>query len=198
MKINLQVLAILGLLMLIPFGSYSQQKGSVTDIDGNTYQTVVIGDQEWMAENLKTTKYNDGQTIEFANGVQMDWYNSTSGMYTWYDSDVQYKDVYGALYNWLAATSTNICPVNWHVPTDDEWRILRDFVGTSEGTKLKAITGWNADGNGTDDFGFAALPGGYVSGTFSYSNDGNQGLWWTTVEKNIDDAYNAELSANND
>ena len=184
--------------MLIPFGSYSQQKGSVTDIDGNTYQTVVIGDQEWMAENLKTTKYNDGQTIEFANGVQMDWYNSTSGMYTWYDSDVQYKDVYGALYNWLAATSTNICPVNWHVPTDDEWRILRDFVGTSEGTKLKAITGWNADGNGTDDFGFAALPGGYVSGTFSYSNDGNQGLWWTTVEKNIDDAYNAELSANND
>lgn len=198
MKRILLNMCMLFLILITATYSYPQHKTTVTDIDGNVYPIVEIGTQKWMGENLKTTKYNNGTSIEFANGVQMDWYNNTSGMYTWYNDDAQNKGVYGALYNWFAATNTNICPVNWHVPTDDEWRTLRDFVGTSEGTKLKATTGWSNDGNGTDDYGFAALPGGYVSSTFSYSNVGIQGLWWTSVEKNTEDANNAELRGNND
>ena len=161
--------------------------GSVTDIDGNEYKTIQIGDQEWMAENLKTTTYNDGTSIDLATD-NTDWANNTTDAYCWYDNDqAQYAETYGALYNGYAVNTGNLCPSGWHVPTDAEWTALEDYIASdghsgSEGTALKATSGWNNDGNGTDDYGFTALPGGTRSHNGPFVNIGFSGLWWSATE----------------
>jgi uncharacterized protein (TIGR02145 family) len=161
--------------------------GTVTDIDGNVYNTVVIGNQEWMAENLKTTTYNDGTSIELLEN-DTDWENNTTGAYCWYENDqAYYAETYGALYNWYAVETGNLCPDGWHVPTDAEWTALEDYITSdghsgTEGAALKATWGWDSDGNGTDDYGFTALPGGvrYSSGFFS--SIGYTGNWWSATD----------------
>nr|MDA3798508.1 FISUMP domain-containing protein [Kiritimatiellia bacterium] len=161
---------------------------TVTDIDGNVYNTVVIGDQEWMDENLKTTTYNDGTSIQLVEN-DTDWGNNTTGAYCWYENDqAQYAETYGALYNWHAVNTGDLCPSGWHVPTDEEWTVLQDYITSdghsgTEGTALKATYGWYNNGNGTDDYGFTALPGGdrsYYDGTFY--NIGSNGFWWSATE----------------
>jgi len=110
--------------------------GTVTDIDGNVYQTVIIGDQEWMAENLRVTKYNNGDAIPtgFSNE---DWDNTTNGAYAIYphgsidelDSDAEVVSVHGKLYNWYAAKdSRGLCPTGWHLSSDDDFTQLVDYV----------------------------------------------------------------------
>jgi len=125
---------------------------------GQTYKTVVIGSQTWMAENLK---YN-------ASGSVCDYY---------YDGNDCSK--YGRFYH--LNTARNICPNDWHLPKKYEWEELIDYVGSNAGTKLKAVSGWFSEGNGTDDYAFSALPGGY----YHYYNDshvrihtGTGGFWW--------------------
>ena len=122
---------------------------TVTDIDGNVYSTVQIGDQVWMAENLKTTTYNNGTSIALVTD-NTDWENNTAGAFCWYDNDqAAYADTYGALYNWHAVNSGNLCPDGWHVATDAEWKTLEmelgmsqteagnnEWRGTNEGSKL--------------------------------------------------------------
>ncbi len=109
------------------------ETGTVTDIEGNVYQTVIIGEQEWMAENLKVTQYNDGTDIEYPGSNNSDWSNNTNGAYAWYNNDIDNKDLYGALYNWYAVDQAsnggrNICPAGWWVPADWEWDVLRDYL----------------------------------------------------------------------
>lgn len=117
--------------------------GSVTDVDGNTYKTIQIGPQIWMAENLKTTKYNDDSPILFGTGGPAgftDWFDSGdgnygyyNGAYCWYDNDVlTFKDAYGAIYNWHAIGTGKLCPVGWHVPTISEWSALITSLGGLE------------------------------------------------------------------
>ncbi len=106
------------------------------DIDGNIYKTVQIGTQTWMAENLKTTRYNDGSPIILGNGGPAGytkWFDLQEGAYCWYDNDAKtYKDAYGAIYNWHAVGTGKLCPTGWHVPTYSEWTTLITFLGGEE------------------------------------------------------------------
>ena len=178
----------------------AQTKGTVTDAEENVYQTVTINDQVRMGENLKTTKYNDGSSIEFPGSDAYTWYSNTNGGYAWYNDDINNKSVYGALYNWHAVNSNKLCPTGWHVPSYAEWSALNDFVETSfdAGIKLKATSGWPDGQNGTNDFGFAALPGGKRSSTGSYSNAGAQGYWWKATEHSSTKGKNAEIYGTQD
>lgn len=106
---------------------------TVTDIDGNVYQTVVIGAQVWMAENLKTTRYNDGVDITYPGDNNAAWENNTNGAYAWYDNDIANKDIYGALYNFYAVDPNsnggrNICPEGWRVSDVSDWLELTDYL----------------------------------------------------------------------
>ena len=126
---------------------------TVTDIDGNVYKTVKIGNQVWMAENLKTTRLNDGQLIQYAPD-NFNWANLETPGYCWPNNDPSNKDDYGGLYNWYAVNTGKLAPIGWHIPSEDEWKILADYLGGESvaGDKLKEIgftTCWA--GQRTDD-----------------------------------------------
>lgn len=146
--------------------------GSMTDIDGNTYQTIMIGNQEWMLENLKTTTFNDGTPIaEYSFGL--DWWNGNNPIpyYQWGSiSDPALPfDFYGALYNDFAISSGKLAPTGWRIPTEQDFIDLENFIASNgqagnEAIALKSTSGWAASsGNGTDIYGFNALPTGYAS-----------------------------------
>ncbi|MGE4289788.1 MAG: FISUMP domain-containing protein [Salinivirgaceae bacterium] len=165
----------------------ANNQNTVKDGDGNTYQTVVIGNQEWMTENLRTTKYNDGTPIE--NLVDANaWVATKSGAYCWYNNDKTnaLEKNYGALYNWYAVNTEKLCPAGWHVPDYDEWLTLAKTANKDKAA-LKATTGWKQDqvntGNGNNTYGFAATPAGtraYKYGVFSKAEIITQ--FWTTKE----------------
>ena len=166
--------------------------GTVTDIDGNVYATIQIGTQRWMSENLKTTTYNDNSPIELVV-TNTAWASNTAGAYCWFDNnESQYGETYGALYNWHAVNTGNLCPAGWHVSTNDDWTTLKNYVAANghsgnEAVALRATSGWPNNGNGTDNFGFTALPGDmrFDNGNFS---DYDFGYWWTATEYNDTDA----------
>lgn len=162
---------------------------TVTDIDSNEYKTVLIGDQCWMAENLKTTKYNDGVylTYRFSN---KEWYEKETPAYCWYNNNYdKYGEIYGALYNWYAVNTGKLCPAGWRVPTKDEWSILSDFLGGSSeaGSKLKqsGTKYWESPNSEASNItGFTALPGGYRSGYDGlYNNIKSHAYFWTATER---------------
>ncbi len=139
--------------------------------DGQTYKTVKIGNQTWMAENLN---YKTDNSWTYNN-------NPANGK------------VYGRLYTWDAAKTA--CPDGWHLPSDDEWKTLEMFLGmsqseadntgfrgTDEGKKMKSTSGWSDNGNGTNSSGFNALPGGGRSSNGSFLNLGDYGYWWSASE----------------
>lgn len=161
--------------------------GTVTDIDGNVYHTVQIGTQVWMVENLKTTKYRNGDPIPNVTGDAA-WSTLNTGAYSWYNNDAATnKAIYGALYNWYAATdSRNIAPTGWHVPTDSEWTTLTTYLGgesVADG-KLKEIgtTHWQSPNTGaTNSSGFTALPGGNRNEGGTFNTVGSLGYWWSST-----------------
>jgi uncharacterized protein (TIGR02145 family) len=170
--------------------------GSMTDQTGNTYKTVEIGSQTWMAENLKTTKYSDNTSIPNVTSNSA-WIKLTTPGYCWYNNDeTTNKPTYGALYNWYTAKTGKLCPTGWHVPTDAEFKTLEMSLGmtqvqadgtlwrgTDQGTQMKNTTGWKTGENGTNTSGFSALPGGYryhLDGAFN--NVGELGYWWCSNE----------------
>jgi len=157
--------------------------GTVTDKDGNIYKTVTIGTQTWMAENLRTTKYNDGSAIPNVTD-NTEWKTQTAGAYCWYDNDISNKATYGALYNFYTVVdSRKLCPTGWHVPSYDEWTQLIDFAGTDHGRKLKSRSEWHSYGNGTDDFNFSGMPGGCRFFNVSFYNIGETSDWWSSTEE---------------
>lgn len=173
--------------------------GAVTDIDGNVYQTITLDNQEWMAENLKTTRLNDGRRINSPGDDNQAWMNNVSGAYSWYNNDVSNKDIYGALYNWYAVNSGRLCPAGWHVPSDAEWTIINKFLAGNSGGKLKGShTGrWQGSNiDATNEAGFNALPGGVrFSGTSSgitggaFYYKGKTGRWWSSSEHSASEAW---------
>ena len=146
----------------------------VTDIEVNTYKTVRIGTQIWMAENLKTTKNNDGTNIPLVTD-SVAWRNLTTQAYCMYNKiDTAYKRTYGLLYNAYTADSGKVCPTGWHLPRIEEWQQLSDFLADSiySGGKLKetGTTHWMSPNRGaTNTTGFSALPAGirYFEGSFT-------------------------------
>lgn len=176
--------------------------GSVTDIEGNTYKTIVIGNQTWMADNLRTTKFNNGNPIKNIT-INSSWISLETPAYCWYNNDISYKEIIGALYNWYVLDSGNICPQGWHIPTDNEWTVLADYLGgsTIAGAKVKEIgtTHWDAPNTGaTNSSGFTSLPSGHRSD----SNGSFAGLftfetWWTSTEYNEVKPYYRSTSSTN-
>ena len=159
----------------------------VKDADGYTYKTVTIGTQEWMVENLRTTKYSDGTVIPNVTD-DTEWENDTTGAWCNYKNDNQYDTIYGKLYNFYAVETGKLCPTGWHVPTFYEWNALKTYLmekGHREGTVLKSTLGWNdhigKSGNGTDNYGWSGLPGGRRNYSGSFSAIGEIGYWWSST-----------------
>jgi len=167
---------------------------TVADADGNLYQTVTIGTQTWMSENLKTTKYKDGTSIQFVNDSAAWSHLSTPG-YCWYNNEESgYGNTYGGLYNWYVVETGNLCPTGWHVPTDAEWSTLTDHIGGESvaGGKLKesGTTHWISPNTGaTNETGFTALPGGHRSRNGIFDGIGNYGGWWSSAKDGPDKAF---------
>ncbi len=189
----------------------------VQDIDGNTYKTVQIGSQIWMAENLRVTKYNNGNAIP--TGLNnTDWENTTSGAYAIYNNDNNMLEAYGALYNWYAVVDARgLCPAGWSVPSDAAFGQLVTYVTgkgfpntnpslpNGAGNALKSCRQvghhnsdcntsehprWDSDGthSGFDEFGFSALPGGHRTNEgFIYI--GGFGNWWSHSESSATSAW---------
>jgi len=184
-----------------------QNSGTVTDIDGNVYNTVTINTQVWMKENLKTTKYNDGSPIPLVtdNSEWIRLYLQTDkDGYCWYNNDQgSYGNTYGALYNWYVVQPDNICPTGWHLPTDAEWTALVYYLGgeSEAGGKIKetGTTHWEDPNEGaTNESGFTARPGGgrpHVGGDFI--DLGTYGSWWSQPELGETDPTSLSISFNN-
>jgi uncharacterized protein (TIGR02145 family) len=186
--------------------------GTITDVENNVYNTVKIGTQVWMSENLKTTKYNDGTTAIPNITDNTAWAALTTGAYSWYNNDVTNKNSYGALYNWYAVDNNaatkaasnggkNVCPTGWHVPTDAEWTTLTTYLtnsgygyggsGSNIGKSIAATSGWTAsetagtignDQASNNSSGFAGFPDGSRNYTGTYSSIGTSGFWWSSTE----------------
>jgi uncharacterized protein (TIGR02145 family) len=204
-------LLLLTLLLIIPITSCSNDK--LEDYDGNVYEIVQIGNQTWMAENLKVTHYRDGTPIPNVTEWQR-WQKLSTGAYAVYENNEKHVQTYGYLYNWYAATDIrNIAPRGWHVPTDDEWKELemnlglpkneaniRRYRGTNEGSKLasNAILWEKGRKSGDLEFdsefgtsGFNALPGGSRRDWDGFFLDmGSQAEFWTATEIPNNGAYN--------
>lgn len=184
--------------------------GTVTDIDGNVYKTITIGTQTWMAENVKTTHYNNTYFISIP---YMNPYSSlprVTGVYWWYNNNIANKDTYGALYNWDAVSTGNLCPTGWHVPTYYEWTTLMNNLGgwgVVDG-KLKeaGISHWKSPNvDASNSSGFTAVPAGKRDYSGWFGNIGYSTYFWTTtvigasgvieVDSRV---YRFELRNNND
>ncbi|MCX6325124.1 MAG: T9SS type A sorting domain-containing protein [Bacteroidia bacterium] len=167
-----------------------------SDGDNINYPVVSIGTQIWMAENLKTTKYNDGTAIPNVT-VDATWEALTTGAYSDYNYTPANSTTYGRLYNWYAVDNNattkvasnggkNVCPTSWHLPTDAEWTTLTTYLGgeSVSGGKLKetVTTHWTTPNTGaTNETGFTAVPGGYREWNGSYGLIGNYGIWWSST-----------------
>ncbi len=161
----------------------------VVDIDGNSYSTTIIGTQEWMGQNLRTSKYANGNSITYFS--TWPYSSSTSAGYSYYNNSSSNNSVYGKLYNWYAATdSRNVCPTGWHVPSKIEWDILFNYLASAPGGKLKetGTSHWLTPNTGaTNEVNFTALPGGYIDYSSSY-NLGEYGYYLsTTIDINNSD-----------
>lgn len=166
---------------------------TVTDIEGNVYNITKIGNQVWMAENLKVTKYTNGDRIENIIDPQS-WSKLQSGAYCYYDNNKENYQVYGSLYNWYALIdSRGICPYGWHVPDTSEFNILSSYLSSQslKSGALKALVLWNTpNDNGANYQKFSALPGGkrwYNSGQFEFIKTG--AYFWTSSSKDLQKAY---------
>jgi uncharacterized protein (TIGR02145 family) len=167
--------------------------GTVADIDGNIYPTVLIGNQWWMAENLRSITYANGESIPNVSD-STSWGQLSSGAWCNFNNSEANDEEFGKMYNWYSvADPRNVCPTDWHVPTVAEWTALTDYLGGQAvaGGKMKTTTSWqNVVTNGTNESGFSALPGGSrngYSGTF-YSI-GYYGYWWSSSEGNLNTAW---------
>jgi uncharacterized protein (TIGR02145 family) len=169
---------------------------NITDSEGNSYKTVYIGTQQWMAENLKVSKFSDGTTIPNITDITQ-WSNLTSGAWVYYNNDATNNAKYGKLYNWYAVSKTtndnkNVCPTGWHVPTDAQWTVLTNYLGGQgiAGGKMKEVgtASWNSPNiEATNVSLFTGLPGGQLYGAHDGISKG--GYWWSSTEKNADDAW---------
>lgn len=173
------------------YGADVQFKTLLVDYEGNEYKTIKIGDQLWMAENLKSTSYNDGTLIPFINDNAV-WSDLRAPGYCWYDNNIEYRGDYGAYYNWFVVDATsngnkNVCPLGWHVPAISDWETLINFLGGTNiaGGKIKeaGILNWTTPNTGaTNTSGFTALPSGNRAIHGWYADMHRKGYFWSSSE----------------
>lgn len=172
----------------------------ITDIDGNEYRTIQIGVREWMAENLRTTRYRNGTPIPKVLD-NSNWSNLASGAYCWYNNDSSsYDNTYGKLYNWYAVIDTSgLCPTGWHVPSDNDWTALTNsleqpFVGAK--LKEEGTAHWiNNNPCVTNESGFSALPGGSRGADGSFTSIGEIADFWSNTSTTSTLAWYRELNS---
>jgi uncharacterized protein (TIGR02145 family)/uncharacterized repeat protein (TIGR02543 family) len=172
---------------------------SLYDIDGNFYDTITIGTQMWMVENLKTTRYNDGSAIPLVTDNTA-WSNLTTSGYCYYNDSATYGTTYGALYNGYSVNTKKLAPIGWHVPTDSEWTVLITLYGGTDlaGGPLKAtgITYWTSPNTGaTNQSGFSALPGGFRDGNGTFEGSGGYGSWWSATAFSATGLWSREVNS---
>jgi uncharacterized protein (TIGR02145 family) len=159
-------------------GDHSGEKGTVTDIEKNVYQTIGIGSQIWTMENMRTITLNDGTDIPIAKCYRI-WNFLSAPGYCWYDNDEFYKNTYGALYNWYTVNTMKLCPSGWHVPGDDEWTILDTYLG---GRDIVSVLTW--------------LLAGYRGDSATFLNIGEKSVFWTSTRSSSDKAIYRALDMN--
>jgi len=178
------------------------EKGTITDVDGNIYITIKIGNQWWMQENLRTTKYSNGDIIGTTLGINQSVVSEVNAKYNWsYLGNEGLSAVYGRLYTWNAVTETRkVCPLGWHLPSDGEWTVLSDFLTTSNygyqgdgndiAKSMASKSGWllhgvkgliGNDQENNNSSGFSALPGGVREPTGIYLDAGANSYYWTST-----------------
>ena len=196
----------------ISFTNTAPKSGTISDIDGNSYQTKSFGSQTWMVENLKTSKYRNGEIISNLTEIA-DWTTTTQGALCNYNNDAANGIKYGKLYNWFAVNDPrSIAPIGWHVATDADWTALEAYVSTNYGTSLsiaKALastTEWPTDGGSStignnasinNYSGFNALSGGFRCYTATFYNQGDQTRFWTSTSFSDTTAWMRYLYFNN-
>ena len=159
-----------------------------------TLKEVTIGNQVWTSKNLDVSTYRNGDDIPLEEGYE-NWKNLTTGAWCYYENKTGKGSTYGKLYNWYAVNDPRgLAPKGYHIPTDAEWTILTTYLGTDAAAKMKSTTGWNEDGNGTNESGFAGLPGGYRSCDGDFSWIGAYGYWWSSSEDDTNHAWYRNLS----
>lgn len=163
------------------------QYGTMQDIEGNTYKTIKIGEQTWMAENLRATKYNNGDTIpQVTDDTQ--WAMLAAPAYCWYQNDKENSGkTYGALYSWFTVATGKLCPAGWRVPSDTAWNELVTYLGGEKGIANKLMkegtTLWkNLTVTPTNESGFSAIPGGKRDMSGHFYDQGTFAGWWTSTE----------------
>lgn len=173
-------------------GIHAQNMGNVMDIDGNVYNTIKIGKKIWMKENLRTTKYLNGDTIAFVSGNKQ-WGDIDFGAYCYYNNDTAMIKKYGFLYNYHAVYNwRGICPWGWHIPSVYEWQELIMILEgeTKAGGKLKNKDGWKQPNVGADNSSrFSALPSGYRNPYGIFDNEGYNASFWSATERDKQTAW---------
>ena len=203
------------ILLLLFFGgtitSFTQNFGSgVVDIDSNKYESIIIGKQEWMVQNLRVTQFNDGTPIN-KRSDHGQWETLAAPAWCWYENDsARYDSIHGKLYNYFTVADTNmknICPEGWHIPSEIEWTTITNYLSSNgfdkkQGLALKSNTTWEEyngkAGGGTDDYGFKGTAGGYrfSNGSFYYID--YNGFWWSATDNSRRYAYSRKLLAGYD
>jgi uncharacterized protein (TIGR02145 family) len=185
---------------VISFKTHEGTAVRVTDKNKNEYHSVKIGTQVWMIENLRTTKYRNGDDIPNVT-KNTTWTDLTIGTYCDYNNNPDNASTYGRLYNWYAVNDKRkIAPEGWHVASDSEWTILTNFLGGVEGagSKLKeaGLTHWNTPNQGsTNESGFTALPGGSRAYGGAFQSLGTIGFWWTSTQESWGQAWQRHISS---
>jgi uncharacterized protein (TIGR02145 family) len=179
---------------------FAQKTGeTISDNDGNTYHTVVIGEQTWFSENLKTTKLNDGTPIELEPNAAL--WSSNKNAYCWYNNDTANRTTYGALYNWTTVNSQKLCPTGWHVATYKEWKALVEELGgeakAGQVLKEKGALHWTEENNGTNKSGFTALPGGERKSDGAFFGLQTGGRFWTGTGYDDESAFYFQMASGN-
>jgi uncharacterized protein (TIGR02145 family) len=177
--------------------------GTVIDFEGNTYKTIRIGSQTWMAENLRSTKYRNGTPISYIKDARL-WGTNTTGAWCYYNNDPSLNLPYGKLYNWFAVeNANNVCPTGWHVPSDTEWNTLIGFLDNAyspnatenqsgkagEMLKTAGTAYWKYWNEATNSSGFSAIPGAYRTSDGGFTVFDKEGYWWSSTPTYTDFAW---------
>ena len=192
----------IGLLTFVGCSTSKRNISATIAVEASTWKTVKIGDQEWTTENLNLGHFQNGDIIQEAK-TKEEWEKvgkNKEPAWCYYDNNSSNDKKYGKLYNFYAVIDPRgLAPNGWHVPTDAEWTVLTDYLTANghngtEGSALKATSGWDYDvdgqsGNGTDDYGFLGLPGGYRGYSGNFSAIGGTGVWWSSSQSSTDDAW---------
>jgi len=198
-SIHLMKIQMLLAIALFALQGLNAQTDSITDIDGNVYKTIVIGSQWWMAENLKVSKYNNGDDIPHLTDAT-EWAETEEGAYCYYGNRSSFADTYGNLYNWYTTQDERgVCPSGWHIATDEDWITMEKYLGMSD-SEAERMTAWRGTDEGgklkdesfggTNSSGFTALATGYRDPEGIFKAMGTDNDYWTSTP--YDNAGNTE------